>query len=88
MPFVLNAVTGWHNPDAGPAHQEWARRVIAAASQASTGIAYVNFLGDPDAARTSYSHETYARLVSLKGEYDPTNVFRLNQNIEPSAAGS
>ncbi len=88
MPFVLNAVTGWHNPDEGPAHQEWARRVIAAASQASTGIAYVNFLGDPDAARTSYSHETYARLVSLKDEYDPTNVFRLNQNIEPSAAGS
>ena len=51
-------------------------------------IAYVNFLGDPDAARTSYGDETYARLVSLKDEYDPTNVFRLNQNIEPSAAGS
>ena len=35
MPFVLNAVTGWHDPDVGMAHREWARTVIAAASEAS-----------------------------------------------------
>ena len=46
MPFVLNAVTGWHDPDAAEAHIEWARAVIEAASDASTGRAYVNFLGD------------------------------------------
>jgi hypothetical protein len=84
MPFVLNAVTGWQDPEAGPAHQEWARAVIAAASDASTGRAYVNFLGDPDEARTSYGEETYDRLVSLKNRYDATNVFRLNQNIPPT----
>ncbi len=83
MPFVLNAVTGWHDADAGPAHREWAREVIGAAGDASTGRAYVNFLGDPDAARSSYGEETYARLQALKSEYDPSNVFRLNQNIEP-----
>jgi hypothetical protein len=83
MPFVLNAVTGWRDPEADASHREWARTVIAAASDASTGRAYVNFLGDGDAARTSYGDETYTRLVSLKNEYDPTNVFRLNQNIEP-----
>ena len=85
MPFVLNAVTGWHDPDeaASAAHTEWARAVIDAASDASTGRAYVNFLGDTDAGRSSYGHETYARLVALKKEYDPTNVFRLNQNIAP-----
>jgi FAD/FMN-containing dehydrogenase len=86
MPFLLNAVTAWHDPGVGMAHREWARAVIAAASEASTGRAYVNFLTDADAARTSYSDETYARLVSLKNVYDPTNVFRLNQNIEPPAA--
>ena len=59
--------------------------MIDAASDASTGRAYVNFLGDADAARSSYGEETYARLVALKNEYDPTNVFRLNQNIEPDA---
>ena len=62
--------------------------MIDAASDASTGRAYVNFLGDADAARSSYGDETYARLVALKNEYDPTNVFRLNQNIEPQATGS
>ena len=85
MPFVLNAVTGWHDPAAAPAHTEWARAVIQAAAEASTGRAYVNFLGDADAARSSYSEETYGRLVALKDKYDPTNLFRLNQNIAPSS---
>jgi FAD/FMN-containing dehydrogenase len=86
MPFVLNAVAGWRDASAGGAHTEWARAVIAGGSDASTGRAYVNFLGDTDAARSAYGDETYARLVALKSEYDPTNVFRLNQNIEPVAA--
>jgi FAD/FMN-containing dehydrogenase len=88
MPYVLNAVTGWQDPAATEAHRDWARGVVAAASDASTGRAYVNFLGDADAdaARASYGEETYARLAALKAAYDPTNVFRLNQNIEPLAA--
>jgi len=86
MPFVLSGATGWHDPEATASHREWARAVVAAASASSTGRAYVNFLGDADAARSAYGEETYARLVSLKNDYDPTNVFRLNQNIEPSAA--
>jgi FAD/FMN-containing dehydrogenase len=87
MPFVLNAVTGWQGSDKAAAHVQWARAVIEAAADASTGRAYVNFLGDSDVARSSYGAETYARLLSLKREYDPTNVFRLNQNIDPEAAG-
>jgi FAD/FMN-containing dehydrogenase len=88
MPFLLNAVTGWRDADSGASHTEWARTVVAAASDASTGRAYVNYLGDTNAARTSYGDETYARLVSLKNDYDPTNVFRLNQNVEPQAVGA
>jgi FAD/FMN-containing dehydrogenase len=86
MPFVLNAVTGWQDPGETEAHTQWARSVIDAATEASTGRAYVNFLGDADSARSSYGDETYVRLLALKREYDPTNVFRLNQNIEPNAA--
>jgi FAD/FMN-containing dehydrogenase len=88
MPFVLNAVTGWHDRDAATSHTAWARAVVDAASDASTGRAYVNFLGDTDATRSAYGEETYTRLVALKNAYDPTNVFRLNHNIEPQAAGS
>jgi FAD/FMN-containing dehydrogenase len=88
MPFVLNAVTGWHDPAVSTAHVDWARTVVDAASEASTGRSYVNFLGDAGAARTAYGDDTYRRLVALKDAYDPTNLFRLNQNIEPSGAGA
>ena len=88
MPYVLNAVTGWHHDDTetGRAHRDWAREVIDIASDASTGRAYVNFLADADAAQSAYGDEKYARLVALKNTYDPTNVFRLNHNIEPDAS--
>jgi FAD/FMN-containing dehydrogenase len=87
MPYVLNAVTGWQDadPDVGAAHRDWARGVVDAAADASTGRAYVNFFGDADVARSAYGEETYARLAALKQAYDPTNVFRLNQNIVPAA---
>jgi FAD/FMN-containing dehydrogenase len=34
--------------------------------------------------RGTFGDEKYARLVALKNEYDPENLFRLNQNIKPS----
>ena len=85
MPFVLNAVTGTPDPESLGAHTKWARSVVAAAKADETGRAYVNFLGDNGEAESAYGEETYRRLVALKDEYDPTNVFRLIQNIEPSA---
>jgi hypothetical protein len=88
MEYVLNAVAGWPDSTAGRAEVDWARDTIEAAQEASTGRAYVNYLGDAGAARNAYGEETYARLVALKNKYDPTNLFHLNQNIEPSAAGS
>jgi hypothetical protein len=83
MPFLLNAVTGWQDTSLSDAHIAWARAVNAAALPSSTGRSYVNFQGDSDTAKSSYGSETYARLLSLKREYDGTNVFRLNQNIDP-----
>ena len=41
-------------------------------------------LGDADSAASSYGEETYARLAALKRIHDPTNLFRLNHNIEPA----
>jgi len=85
MPYVLNAVTGWHDGSAAESHTEWARAVIVTTGEASTGRAYTNFLGDSDAAEDAYGPEIYARLVALKQQFDPDNVFQLNQNIDPSA---
>jgi hypothetical protein len=83
MPFVLNAVAGWHDPALATSHTDWARAVVDTATSASTGRAYVNFLGDAGAARASYGEKTFGRLASLKSRYGPTNVFLLNHNIEP-----
>jgi FAD/FMN-containing dehydrogenase len=88
MPFVLNTVAAWQDPAAGDPHRKWVRWAISAAEEASTGRAYVNYLGDRDAARAAYGAETYDRLAELKGRYDPTNVFRLNQNVEPALRGA
>jgi FAD/FMN-containing dehydrogenase len=46
---------------------------------------YVNYLDsdEPDRIRAAYG-ETYERLVALKNTYDPTNLFRHNQNIQPT----
>jgi FAD/FMN-containing dehydrogenase len=49
--------------------------------------AYVNFISEDDPERTKrdvYGEARYRRLSELKRQYDPANVFRLNQNIEPA----
>jgi FAD/FMN-containing dehydrogenase len=49
------------------------------------GVYYVNFLGQEGAERVlaAYGPEKFERLVALKRKYDPTNCFRVNQNIPP-----
>ena len=51
----------------------------------STGRVYVNFLGaeGEDRVRAAYGTMKYERLRALKRKYDPTNFFRMNQNIVP-----
>jgi FAD/FMN-containing dehydrogenase len=78
-------VTGWHDESEDAAHIAWAREVVAAAGDASTGTAYTNFQGDAGVAASAYDAATYTQLAALKAQYDPTNVFALNQNIEPAS---
>lgn len=48
----------------------------------ATGGAYLNFTPE-DRVRDAYGEAKYAKLAALKSEYDPQNLFRLNQNILP-----
>jgi hypothetical protein len=80
----INAV--WTEGDpGGERHVAWARDFFSAMQPHAGGRVYLNFLGDEGAERVrqAYGDRQYERLVELKRVYDPTNFFRLNQNIEP-----
>ena len=52
----------------------------------TTGRAYLNFIGDEGAGRVeaAFGEAKFARLAELKRTWDPTNLFRHNQNIAPA----
>jgi FAD/FMN-containing dehydrogenase len=64
--------------------EAWVSDFAAALHQGDDG-AYVNFLGDEGEARVraAYPGAIWDRLRAIKTRYDPTNIFRLNQNIPP-----
>jgi hypothetical protein len=81
----INAV--WTPDDAeGERHMGWAREFFSAMRPHAGGGVYVNFLGDEgaDRVRQAYGRRQYERLARLKQTYDPTNFFRMNQNISPA----
>ena len=64
---------------------EWARQMWSALTPFVSDGVYMNFLGDEGQERVeaAYGPAKYRQLVALKNKYDPTNFFRLNQNIKP-----
>jgi FAD/FMN-containing dehydrogenase len=80
----INAVWTEEDPDA-ERHIAWARDFFDAMQSHAGGRVYLNFLGEEggNRVRQAYGARNYERLVELKRAYDPTNFFRLNQNIEP-----
>jgi FAD/FMN-containing dehydrogenase len=67
----------------------WTRGMFGALEPFALGV-YVNFLGaeGDERVRAAYGDAKYERLAQLKAQYDPTNVFRLNQNVKPAASGA
>jgi FAD/FMN-containing dehydrogenase len=86
-PYLLNLVARWTDPTTDDAQIAWARDLYAAVEPFGTGGTYVNFLssGD-DRVAAAYGPDNYERLARLKETWDPTNVFRLNQNITPTGS--
>jgi FAD/FMN-containing dehydrogenase len=67
-----------------PAHEPWVVE-LADTLRGDSQDVYVNFLGDEgeERVRGAYPGATWDRLREIKQRYDPTNLFRLNQNIPP-----
>jgi FAD/FMN-containing dehydrogenase len=86
-PYNLHYLTMWP-----PDHAEderniaWTRDLVATMKPWTTGHAYLNYIGDEGLIRVeaAFGAAKFARLQALKQVWDPTNVFRHNQNIPPA----
>ena len=84
-PIMVNVAAFYEGPEDLARREAWVTDFVAALRQREDG-AYVGFLGEEGEGRVreAYPGSTWERLAEIKGRYDPTNLFRLNQNIGPS----
>jgi hypothetical protein len=82
--IMANLAAFYSGPEDKTRREAWVNAFAAALRQDDSGV-YVNFLGDEGEARIcrAYPGPTWDRLRAVKTRYDPTNLFRLNQNIPP-----
>ena len=73
----------WDSPDDDERAIAWCRDTARRLGELSMSANYVNEQADTGVAHSAYGESKYRRLAQLKWRYDPMNVFRLNQNIEP-----
>jgi FAD/FMN-containing dehydrogenase len=77
----------WSDAADSARNVQWTRELFEAMQAHLEKSVYVNNLGDegPERVRAAYG-ENYSRLVAVKRTYDPDNIFRANQNIDPNAS--
>jgi FAD/FMN-containing dehydrogenase len=80
-----DVISQWTDTAESAGHVQWTREFWSAVEPFASGQVYVNHLDAEEGTRirAAYTHG-YERLVALKNKYDPTNLFRLNQNIKPT----
>lgn len=84
--WMLSIDSTWDDPADDETNIAYTRAFWEAAAPFSNGQTYFNFPGlleEGDAAVRSSYGSNHARLARIKAAYDPTNLFRLNQNIAP-----
>jgi FAD/FMN-containing dehydrogenase len=83
--YALVIQTRWANAGESAEHLAWSQRFFEAMKAHSTGKVFMNFMADEGERRIgdAYNPHTYRRLRAIKAAYDPSNRFRMNQNIRP-----
>lgn len=83
--YIMNVHGRWERPSEDGNVIEWARAFFREAAPFAAGGVYVNFLTADESGRVREAYgSNYDRLVQVKSEYDPENLFRMNQNIQPA----
>ena len=83
--YVMNVHGRWDLAEDDQHCIAWAREFFAKTKPFASGGAYVNFLTQDESDRTESAYgPTYARLQAIKKQFDPHNLFRMNQNIKPA----
>jgi FAD/FMN-containing dehydrogenase len=86
QPWLFSIDAIWSKREEDAANIAWVRRFWSTMRPYSNGRLYLNFLSandDSNVMRDGVGRETYEKLAKVKTKYDPTNFFRLNQNIAP-----
>jgi FAD/FMN-containing dehydrogenase len=87
VPWIAHPFATWDGAEATEENIAWARNFRRDIERYANGGVYLNFIGGEgqDRIRAAYGPENYARLAAVKRRFDPENLFRGNQNIEPAA---
>ena len=87
--ILVNVAAFYTTPEDREVRERWVTE-FARTLQPNDESGYVGFLSNEGEARVrgAYPGRTWDRLTKIKAEYDPTNLFRLNQNVTPAAAVS
>ncbi len=85
-PWCVHPLGLWEDPADDDRGRKWVHDLRADLKPWASGAVYLNFIGDEgrDRVVAGFGKKNYERLARVKAQYDPDNVFHLNQNIKPA----
>ncbi len=83
-PFIMNLLANWSDASADAGNISWIRGLFHKLRPAMKPGVYTNFMSGDEQDRVPEAYqERWDRMVAVKSHYDPSNFFRLNQNVPP-----
>lgn len=81
--YLLTLIASWDTPDQAPDCRHWLENTRKTVLAYSVGGPHVGLHSEDASSVETYGAERYLRLAALKRQYDPDNVFAVNQNVQP-----